>query len=83
MLLEEVKMFERISVDPKVCHGKPVIKGTRVLVSNILGYLATGSTFEDVVKDYPQIKKEDILDAISFGSFLSSFESSPYDIKAS
>ena len=83
MLLEEMKMFERISVDPKVCHGKPVIKGTRILVSNILGYLANGSTFEDVVKDYPQIKKEDILDAISFGSFLSSFENLPYDIKAS
>ncbi len=83
MLLEEMKMFERISVDPKVCHGKPIIKGTRILVSNILGYLATGSTFEDVVKDYPQIKKEDILDAISFSSFLSSFESLSYDIKAS
>lgn len=58
MFLEEMNMFERISVDPKVCHGKPVIKGTRILVSNILGYLANGSTFEDVVKDYPQIKKK-------------------------
>ncbi len=76
-------MFARISVDPKVCHGKPVIKGTRVLVSNILSYLATGSTFDEIVKDYPQITKEDIFDAISFGSFLSDFESFPYDIKAS
>ena len=62
-------MYARISVDPKVCHGKPVIKGTRVLVSNILSYLATGSTIDEIVKDYPQITKEDILDAISFGSF--------------
>ncbi len=76
-------MFARISVDPKICHGKPVIKGTRVLVSNILSYLATGSTIDEIVKDYPQITKEDILDAISFGSFLSDFESFPYDIKAS
>lgn len=76
-------MYARISVDPKVCHGKPVIKGTRVLVSNILSYLATGSTIDEIVKDYPQITKEDILDAISFGSFLSDFESFPYDIKAS
>lgn len=76
-------MSERISIDPKVCHGKPVIKGTRVLVSNILGYLASGQTIEDVLKDFPHISKEDVLAAISFGSQLSNFETFPYDVKAS
>ena len=76
-------MFERILVDPQICHGKPVIKGTRVLVSAILGYLANGSSVEQVIEDYPQINKEDILEAISFGSYLSNFESFPYDLKAS
>lgn len=76
-------MAERISIDPNTCHGKPVIKGTRVLVANILGYLASGYSFDDVIKDFPQITKEDILAAISFGSQLSNFETFPYDVKAS
>lgn len=76
-------MSERIIIDPKICHGKPVIKGTRVLVSNILSYLASGSTVEEVLEDFPNITKEDILAAISFGSYLSNFESFPYDVKAS
>ncbi|MGD8778363.1 MAG: DUF433 domain-containing protein [Ignavibacteria bacterium] len=76
-------MFERISIDPKVCHGKPVIKGTRVLVSNILGALASGDSFNDIIKDYPNIKKEDIQEALYFGSYLSNNESLSYDSKAS
>ncbi|MEW6193907.1 MAG: DUF433 domain-containing protein [Bacteroidota bacterium] len=76
-------MQERISIDPRICHGKPVIKGTRVLVSNILGYLASGNSFEEIINDFPQITKEDILAAISFGSQLSNFETFPYDVKAS
>lgn len=77
------KMHDRISIDPNVCHGKPVIKGTRVLVSNILGALASGESFEEVIEDYPNITKEDILATLSFGSNLSTFESYPYDVKVS
>ena len=75
-------MFERISIDPKVCHGKPVIKGTRVLVSNILGELASGSSFEEILEEYPNIKKEDIQEALSFGSYLSNYESFPYEFSS-
>lgn len=74
---------DRIQIDPKICHGKPVIKGTRVLVSNILSSLASGDSVEEILKDYPSISGEDIKAALSFGSQLSSFESFPYDIKAS
>ena len=76
-------MIERISINPNICHGKPVIKGTRVLVSNILGALASGDTFQEILEDYPNISKEDIQAALSFGSYLSSFESLPYDLKVS
>ena len=76
-------MKNRISIDPNICHGKPVIKGTRVLVTNILSALASGESYEDILEDYPNIKREDILAALSFGSQLSDFESFPYDIKAS
>lgn len=76
-------MQDRIHIDPNICHGKPVIRGTRVLVSNILGALASGESFEDIIADYPGITREDILAALSFGSNLSNFESHPYDLKVS
>lgn len=44
-------MNERIQIDPGVCHGKPVIRHTRVLVSNILGALGAGDTLEQVLED--------------------------------
>ena len=71
-------MFDRISVKQNVCHGKPVIKGTRVLVANILGSLATGESFNEIISDYPNITKEDIQEALSFGSYLSNFENLEY-----
>lgn len=44
-------MNTRISINPNVCHGKPVIKGTRVLVSNVLGSLASGETINEILED--------------------------------
>jgi len=76
-------MFKKITIDPNVCHGKPVIKGTRVLVSNILSALSSGQTIEEILEDYPNISKEDILEALAFGSYLTKFESHSYDTKAS
>ena len=67
-------MIERISISPDVCHGKPVIKGTRVLVANILGSLGSGETIEDVLEDYPGLTREDIFAALQFGGELSQFE---------
>lgn len=67
-------MFDKIVIDPNICHGKPVIKETRVLVSNILSALSSGQTFEEIVEDYPNISKEDILESLAFGSYLTKFE---------
>ncbi len=61
-------MNQRIIIDPNICHGKPVVKGTRVLVSNILGALASGESFRDIIEEYPNITHEDILAALAFGS---------------
>lgn len=72
-------MHERISINPKVCHGKPVIRGTRVMVSNILGALGAGDTIERVLEDYPNITKEDIQAAFAFAGELSRFEEAPYE----
>ncbi len=61
---------ERISVDAQVCHGKTCIKGTRVMVSIILDNLADGESYENIIKSYPSLKKEDIQAAISYAADL-------------
>ena len=72
-------MKNRISSSPNVCHGKPVIAGTRVLVSTILGALAGGDSFEAILEDYPNITHEDIAAALQFASKLTNFQVGEYD----
>ena len=76
-------MNPRISINPNVCHGKPVIKGTRVMVSNILGALAGGDSIEQVLEDYPNTSREDIYAALQFGSEIANFETAQYHSIAS
>lgn len=59
---------DRIIVDPQIMLGKPVIKGTRITVELILRKLAEGASFEDIIKAYPHLSKEDILAAISYSA---------------
>ena len=61
---------ERISIDPKVCHGKPCIKGTRILVSIILDYLKVGDDAKAILKEYPSLKEEDIRAALGYAAWL-------------
>lgn len=72
----------RLEINPSVCHGKPVIRGTRVLVSTILGALGAGDSIEDILADYPNIKREDIEAALEFASRLSDYQSSVYETVA-
>ncbi|MFZ5518641.1 MAG: DUF433 domain-containing protein [Candidatus Zhuqueibacterota bacterium] len=62
----------------RYCHGKPIIKATRVLVSNILGVLSTGETIKQILEDYPNIIRKDVLAALKCGSELSNFETFSY-----
>ena len=71
-------MNDRIQIDSRVCHGKPVIRGTRVLVSTILGALGGGDSIPEVLADYPNITEEDIRAALAFAGELSRFEEAPY-----
>ena len=61
---------EHITVDPDVCHGKPCIKGTRVMVSVVLDNLAAGQTLEEITESYPSVSSEDIQAAISYAADL-------------
>ncbi len=60
----------RISSDPLVCHGKPCIKGTRIMVSVVLDNLADGATIPQVRKSYPSLKAEDVQAALAFAAEL-------------
>jgi uncharacterized protein (DUF433 family) len=60
---------ERISINPKICHGKPCIKGTRVMVSVILDNLAEGETYESIMDGY-RVAREDIQASLAFAADL-------------
>ena len=75
-------MNPRIQITPKVCHRKPVIRGTRVLVSTILGALSGGDTIETALQEYPSITAEDLAAALEFASRLSDYQVSDYEAVA-
>lgn len=61
---------DRVTIDPKVCHGKPCVRGTRVMVSIVLDYLKAGETHREILSQYASLKEEDILAAISYAAWL-------------
>ncbi|MDD5057308.1 MAG: DUF433 domain-containing protein [Sideroxydans sp.] len=63
-------MSERITVDPLVCHGKPCIRGLRYPVENVLEWLTSGMTTEEILADYEDLEREDILAALSYAARL-------------
>jgi len=66
-----VYMNPRITVDPAVCGGEPCIRGTRIPVHVILGHLASGEDYQTVLKNFPNITRDDILACLEYASFLS------------
>ncbi|HEY4759999.1 MAG TPA: DUF433 domain-containing protein [Thermoguttaceae bacterium] len=66
--MNEPDWRERISIKSTVCHGKPCIKGTRIWISLILDFLATGSTAEEILREYPGLTVEDIQACIAYGA---------------
>lgn len=61
-------LHERISINPRICHGEPCIKGTRIMVTNILAALSEGLTMEEILQDFPGIAIEDIRACIAFAN---------------
>ena len=62
--------FQRITVSPKVCAGKPCIRGLRFPVSRLLGLLAAGQTRESILEAYPYLQPEDIQEALQYAALL-------------
>lgn len=63
-------MNERITIDTSICHGKPCIRGLRYPVESILEWLAAGMTIDEILADYPDLEREDILAALAFAARL-------------
>jgi len=64
----EMDLHERISINPKVCHGEPCIKGTRIMVTNILAAIAEGLPMSEILEDFPGITTEDVLACVAFAN---------------
>ncbi len=59
---------ERIRSDPGICHGKPCIKGTRIMVTVVLDNLASGLTPEEIVEEYPPLTVEDVRATLAYAA---------------
>ena len=64
--MTETKLLERITVDPEIFGGKPIVRGMRVSVELILSLLAQGETWENLCDDYPDIEPEDIQACLAY-----------------
>ncbi len=73
-------MVNRISIDPKVCHGQACIKGTRIPVHQILGMLANGDTIEDLLQEYPSLTREDFLACFDYAASLAEEQVTPLEV---
>jgi uncharacterized protein (DUF433 family) len=67
-------LSERIVFDPSVCHGKPVVRGTRILVANVVGAVAAGEAAAEILVDYPSLTEADIRACLEFAGRLTAME---------
>ncbi len=63
-------MNSRISIDPDICNGRPVITGTRILAQTVMEFLGAGDSIEEVLEEYPSLKREDVYACMQFAARL-------------
>jgi len=69
--------FERISINPAICHGQACVKGTRIPVNQIVRMLANGDTVEDLLAEYPTLAREDIMACLDYAAELAEEQVTP------
>lgn len=69
--MDRKEILQRITVDPRVCGGKPCVRGTRIYIAIILDGLAEGLTAEQIIDHYPQLTLDDIRAALAYAADLS------------
>ncbi|MEI7523712.1 MAG: DUF433 domain-containing protein [Mariniphaga sp.] len=75
-------LIKRITVNPEICNGKPVIRGMRITVITILNYLAAGESNLKILEAYPVLEEEDILACIEFARMVADKSILTYELKA-
>jgi len=63
-----MRVADRITLDPEICHGKPCIRGLRYPVENVLEWLAGGMSIDDILADYEDLEREDILAVLAYAA---------------
>ncbi len=76
-------LLNRISVNPDICNGKPVIRGMRITVSTVLEYLAGGETTENILAAYPALEPEDIRACFEYARSMTDKSFLSHDLQAS
>jgi uncharacterized protein (DUF433 family) len=61
-------LLSRITIDPEICHGKPAIRHMRYPVESMLEYLSGGDSIEDLLKEFPDLEREDLLACLEFAT---------------
>ena len=61
---------ERITIDEKICNGKPTIRGKRITVQTVLEFLSAGESVEEILRQYPSLEREDIMACLEIASTL-------------
>ena len=69
--MSEQQLLSRITIDPAICHGKPCIRGLRYPVEAILELLTSGMSFEEILADYEDLERDDILAALAYATRIS------------
>jgi uncharacterized protein (DUF433 family) len=64
------KLTDRITIDEKICSGKPIIRGKRITVQTVLEFLSAGESAEEILKQYPTLEREDITACLQFATAL-------------
>ena len=70
-----MKKIDRITFDPEICHGKPCIRGLRYPVQNVLEWLARGMSVEEILADYEDLEREDILAVLAYAAQIAQVKS--------
>lgn len=75
-------LLARITVDANVCHGKPTIRGSRLLVATILDLLSAGATYAELIEEYPNLQEADIRACFAYATRMVDFQVVSYDSAA-
>jgi uncharacterized protein (DUF433 family) len=77
---DEDVQFDRISINPNICHGQACVRGTRLPVHQIVRMMANGDTVEDLLSEYPSLSREDVMASLDYAAGLAEEQVTPIEV---